>query len=698
MTEAVDPRDRASIVSDLASSDEDVRRLAVERVAELPIEDGLSLLAAQLGDPSWRVRKAVVDRIVTASDPDAAAAALVAALADAENPGRRNSAVEALMAGGRKMVPGLLDATRSPDEDVRKFAIDALAGIGDPAAASCLLEAMGDPDPNVRGAAAEALGSVPCELAASRLLVAAVDTSEELVVRYSALRAVAALEPPVHSGEIAAVLDDPTLRSAGFALLGRCVGDAGAIRTLLKGLSAHGRGEREAAVGGLLRVLSRSDDGDAEDLIRRIREALPAGSPLIEDATERLIDADAATRLRLLQFLGLLDDEAVVLPILGCAREEVFGDAAVDTLALLGDTAEAAIASGWDALDTTSRRHACSVLGMTSGERGRDRLLAALRDPDVDVRLAGAEAVGRRRIGAALPVMLARLEELGRSADPDVDDERLALVSSIAAVAEPRPGAEREYARVLARLQEWLDEPHEALRLAVAMVISGVGRAEEAHVVTRLLKDPSPAVRRTSVRALERLDRDDAAEPLRVALADEAPRVRLAAVVALGASDAEGVLEDLLPLTQDSDVWVRAAAVRAVGVRSTASDALDERVREVIDRALGDEVLVALGAVEALSEVGGADATRVLSLFERDEPELLKEAIGCLERHATAAQLEAVVPLVDHAEWSVRAEAIRALSARGVARAAPAILRRLDVEEDAFVREVMLRGLERMGA
>ena len=110
MNEAFDPRDRANIVRDLTSSDEDVRRLAIERVALLPFEDGLSLLAAQLGDPSWRVRKAVVDRIVSASDVATAAKVLIAALGDAENPGRRNSAVEALVQCGPVMVSPLLEA------------------------------------------------------------------------------------------------------------------------------------------------------------------------------------------------------------------------------------------------------------------------------------------------------------------------------------------------------------------------------------------------------------------------------------------------------------------------------------------------------------------------------------------------------------------------------------------------------------
>jgi HEAT repeat protein len=44
----------------------------------------------------------------------------------------------------------------------------------------------------------------------------------------------------------------------------------------------------------------------------------------------------------------------------------------------------------------------------------------------------------------------------------------------------------------------------------------------------------------------------------------------------------------------------------------------------------------------------------------------------------------------------VRAEAMEVLSLRTLRRAAPAILRRLEVEQDEFVRSVALRALARL--
>jgi HEAT repeat protein len=51
---------------------------------------------------------------------------------------------------------------------------------------------------------------------------------------------------------------------------------------------------------------------------------------------------------------------------------------------------------------------------------------------------------------------------------------------------------------------------------------------------------------------------------------------------------------------------------------------------------------------------------------------------------------------IAHADWSVRAEAIQVLENRRVVRAIPATLRRLDTEQDEYVRSVTLRALQRL--
>src|SRR5271157_5984273 len=221
----MDARERESIELGLASADEELRRLAVESLGGLPMEEALPRLVTCLGDSSWRVRKAAVDRLVNAPDAWLAARSLIEALADGENPGRRNSAVEALVRCGARVVPALLEASASADVDVRAAAADALGATG----------------------GSEAMRA---------LLACAVRPSEERLVRFSALRALARREAPLCARDLGPAIDDPWLKPVAFGVLGVGASDDGeAVEHLLKGLAAGSRSVREAAMAALLRRL-----------------------------------------------------------------------------------------------------------------------------------------------------------------------------------------------------------------------------------------------------------------------------------------------------------------------------------------------------------------------------------------------------------------------------------------------------------
>ena len=143
---------------------------------------------------------------------------------------------------------------------------------------------------------------------------------------------------------------------------------------------------------------------------------------------------------------------------------------------------------------------------------------------------------------------------------------------------------------------------------------------------------------------------------------------------------------------------MRAAAVRSLCVRFASSADAERRAKalEIVDASLEDTATVALAAVEALREVGLPAALRAARVLSREEPELLQEAIRCVGTHAEGEGLELLLPLVAHPHWSVRAEAIQILAERRVTKAVPPILRRLDTEQDEFVRGVILTALTRL--
>ena len=58
--------------------------------------------------------------------------------------------------------------------------------------------------------------------------------------------------------------------------------------------------------------------------------------------------------------------------------------------------------------------------------------------------------------------------------------------------------------------------------------------------------------------------------------------------------------------------------------------------------------------------------------------------------------MEELLPLLSHDSWAVRADVIQTLAERRVTHAVPPILRRLELEQDDFVRDAILTALRRL--
>lgn len=692
MSALCDNRDRDSILRDLKSSDEEVRRLAVARVGTIGVEESIPLLVEGLGDSSWRVRKASVERLAACPNIAMAADALIPALGDEDNPGRRNAAVEALIQFGSEALSPLADAIGTDDPGVRKLIADALAAIADGRSLPHVLGLVEDPDPNVRAATADALGAIGGEAAETALRHLATDVEEVSLVRFSALHALSVQGNPMRASELGAALDDPTLCPAALLLLG-CPDDREAVSILLKALAAPSPSAREAAMGSLLILIGRSDGARSEELVAQIREVADSSPTLVGSALQRLADADLPTRLILVQFLGLSRIPEAVVPILRAGRDEALAEVSLSTLEALGPLAEETLDGCWSDLDSGSRRDACAFLGRTDGSRGALRLLEALDDVDPEVRIAAARAVAQRAAAEAVPVLVRRLGAAALDGEFDNGAEIVAVTEALIALSECASLTDE----VVELLRSGLEDAPDRVRFAMAGVLATIVRPADAPMVELLLRDPDAGVRRAAVEALARLDPVAATETLRPALGDESARVRAAAARALGSCPSDDVFDDLGRLAGDEEPLVRAAAVRAAGDRYSGSDEAHRKVAlDLIAAGLADDAMVALAAVKALNQVGGPAAVRAVAVLQRGEPEVVLEATRCLAAHATPDRLGVVIRLVSHPDWSVRAEAIRTLANRGVARAVPAILRRLEAEQDEFVRGEMLRALKRL--
>jgi HEAT repeat protein len=689
-------RERGSIDYDLRNPDEEVRRLAVERLTMLPEDEALPRLMESLGDESWRVRKSAVARVAHLHDAALSVRALIQGLADGENSGRRNACVEALVRRGPLALPHLVEALGDPDSGVRQQVVDVMAGIGDESVAPAVLRALGDADSNVSGAAADALGVLGGDEASAALRDLALDDQSDPLVRISALRALSRLEVAVDPSALEAVLDDPILRPAAFGVL-YCSDDPRAVDVLLKGLSLRARSSRDAAILSLVAALGRSDGADEAALIARIREVAAGESWLVDATVESLDGAALTTRLVLIQFLGVLGDPGAAIAILEASRDEALREVAHSALESLGTPTEVAIEAAWQSLSLELRREACAVLGRIHGEVGDRLLLELIEGADASLRTEASVAVGLRRCADAIPALIRRLEFSGAD-DHEAREERDAIVEALGSIgdSEENPAARTQLVELLA---DRVDGASDEVRYSIACVLRRVARDEDARQVSLLLKDPSAQVRRAAVEALSELDSSKVSEPLRLALADESSAVRIAAARALGCSESETALEDLERLTADEDPRLRAAAVRALGEQGQRVESRRERALVRIEVSLGDEAAVAIAGAEALRELGGAAAARAaVRLLDHEAPEVVQAAVSCIAANADREALVELLPLISHTDWSVRADVVAALGDRRYERAVPPILRRLETEQDSFVRETILAALRRLEA
>ena len=355
-----------------------------------------------------------------------------------------------------------------------------------------------------------------------------------------------------------------------------------------------------------------------------------------------------------------------------------------------------------ESLDADERVLACELLGRGSTGAGRRRLLEALVQADPMLRAAAARALARRRDPEALEALVRRFEEeagrggrrRGARAARPTPSPRSPGPSPARATASP--------ARAARMLAERLAEASEAYRGAAARVLGRLGDAEDGGGAraAALGSEPRRAPRGGGgARAASR----GTCSPSRCAsrCADEAPAVRIAAAAALGA-----LLRPRAPSTTSSGSRATRtprcarAALRAAGaLRSPAATEALARRLALLERGAAEGGPAAMAALEALRALGDPRAVGVAARARSSptRPELVRARRRLPRpRGGGPRSSSCCCRSLGHESWAVRAEAIRVLAERGVRKAVPALLRRLEAERDEFVREALLRALERL--
>ena len=306
-------------------------------------------------------------------------------------------------------------------------------------------------------------------------------------------------------------------------------------------------------------LLELRDDAEPEPRAN-VAEAL--GALRDPRAVEALVgtfqqDPDIAVRLRAVRALAVVGDRRAIDPLLTALRQETkeIRQAAADAL---GSFASSALVETVTELlntdDALTRGYAVQALGAMRARSRVNTLLDLLtHDPNPFVRGRAAYSLGRLRIRRAAGALIAALN------DPDYD------VRTWAAWALGPLGRSTAVDALVRAARE---DPAEIVRGAATLALSDFNNPHVLDTLTIMLRnDPNDFVRRSAAWSLGWFRDQAATVTLITALADDrAPQVRGSAAEGLGNRGDSRYLGHLLKsLHEDPAHEVRAEVARALG-------------------------------------------------------------------------------------------------------------------------------------
>ena len=572
-------------------------------------------LVAQLDDPSWTVRRAVVAAL--AAMGDAGLVPLVQQL-------RTNRSDETVLAA-------MVDALAASTGNV-PAALEPLVADRDPAVVADVAQILG------RRQGSEAIPTLVTltEHANDNVAVAAIEALGRIGGR-------AAIEPLIRaigSGNFFRVFPaidvlgrsgDPRATPALAALLGHRLYALEVARAL-------GRGGDRSAVAPLAGLLTGTTTAEVRvgaqalaDLVERFQRTYGTTTP-VEDALRRAVNArqaaraitgalagaDVAEKTAIARVAGMLHDEAAAALLTTLIREpdEAVAAAAAEGLRNAGSRFEDVLVRQIREENSTRRK---LLLPLMTQADSASAIASCLSDEDPEVRIAACDALARIGNPTVVATLFQRLS-----------DSNAAVVQAAVGAIQSLGSAETEVLAIAAARS-----PSASVRRWALRVLAYFGSRGAVDVCLAGLQDEDLRVRDSAIAALPFLEDPRGKDALLEAARDPVPRTRAAAMRALGACRSDvRALAALMRGLSDPDPWVRYYTCQSLG-RLEA-----EPATESIARLLTDEAgQVRVAAVEALAYLKSQSAHDHLVAAARSEDADVQRAalIGLGLRRSTQA-------------------------------------------------------------
>jgi HEAT repeat protein len=535
-------RDLASRLSD---PDENVRMAAAKDFsANSSRASGGATRAAigALGDKNWRIRRKLVEGLSSQLTPEAAETLLKAVGEDHLDFGLLNSAVQILQNSSVDTTDTLIEFLHSPDSDLRVQAALMLGQQKNTAAVPELIRVLQDEgeDGNVRAHAIEALGEIGADEAVDALL--SVVKKRDFFLTFAALMALKMIGAQGISDEIVPLLADTDLREAVAEALAS-VGDIEAVTPIVNLLNNGELPATQAAAS--LAAIKEKYSESADDIVRdAVRSSIDSNGTA---ALAQALGSPKRDLLSpVIAVAGWISNAALAERLARLMDNDDLRDDVVESMAAQGDAAIPYFAEHLRSGESDIQKAAARGLAQVASSEAVNELISAL--DDTETAPFAVEALGRSTDPAVTRTLISRLSEtedpkeraalvriLGKSSSDDCRARILAACDDpestvrIAALEQlPRFNAEA----AADRLKHALRDASPQVRAVAARVLGNIGGSRAAAVLRSALKDDDAWTRYFAVRSLgalkdfesleqiRNLSENDAAEQVRVAAAE----------------------------------------------------------------------------------------------------------------------------------------------------------------------------------
>ncbi|MBK8254748.1 MAG: HEAT repeat domain-containing protein [Polyangiaceae bacterium] len=602
----------------LTSGDVNERRIAAQRLRDLPAEMAVKLVQIAMGDPDTEVRVRGAEAAIALKIPKAGD--LVIPWLSENDSRLRLAACDTIrVAPTDRSVVALGRVLDDPDVHVRVAAAAAMGASTLPDAVAPLLRHLDDTAPEARAEVARALGRIGDLRAVVPLIGKVQDSVPE--VRKTVSRALGDLADTRATSALMLALTDASMdvRLSAVEALGKIRSD-----------------EATPAVTALLEARDTTDPNMYAYRGGPIAAAPTVGASEVRDAAIRAlgrIGSDAAVKA----LIGVLseDDSLTGRSAVREALVEAGKPAATALITLLGASPTPSAAAG-----------AALVLGTLKAPESEKPITLAMQRGTVPLR-HGLRALAMLGSPTALPTVLEQIDD----PDPTVRIEAIRTASSLLDPAKPDGRAVDPAREALKDAATPMDE-----RIELVKLLGRTGSPRAHEVLLPLAKAKSLGVRSATIEALGVLRAGAPAvdEALLEALNDEQPDIRQKAAMALarvGTAAAAGKLLERLNIAAEQDRGAIGLALSGSLARAT-----DAKLAERVAASISSAPDIARDAlIEGLGRMPGDAAGKALASMASGSVDDRRKVAEALAGHAE--QSAVAVKFLADADAGVRANA-----------------------------------------